>query len=313
MIALLIQLLQGLLIAAAAPFATGLVRFTRARLQGRRGASPLQPYRDLWRLVHKTPVVPDTATWLFRAAPYVVLALVWLAASLVPTFSADLALAPAADLIALVGLLGAARMLTVLAALDAGAASAGIGAGREMLIASLAEPTMLMVSVSLAMLAGTTRLAGIVDFMLGGHVGLQASVALALGALVLVAVAESGRVDDPATLLELTAVHEAMVLEHSGRHLAMMDLANMLRLCLFMALIVGIFVPWGIGLPGAGPLALLVGLGLFAVKLAVACAALATVESAIARLRVFRVSDLMGGALLLALLAAIFLAISGEM
>lgn len=306
------QIVQFALMLAAAPLLTGVVRLAKARLQARRGASPLQPYRDLWRLFQKEAVVADSASWLFRAAPYVIFVAVWLAAAIVPSFTTDMALTPAADLIALVALLGLSRFLTALAGMDVGTAFGGIGASREMMIASLAEPAMLIMTFSLSLIAGTTSPAGIGAFVLAGGVGLEVSMGLALAALVMVAIAECGRIpiDNPATHLELTMVHEAMVLEYSGRHLALIEAAGMLRLLLFSALIAAIFVPWGIAQPGGGVLAILAGLAAFALKMLAVGLALASFETAIAKMRVFRVADFLGGALLLALLGTIFLYVS---
>ena len=309
----LYQVAQMALVLTLAPLLTGLVRAAKARLAGRRGPPLLQPYANLAKLMRKEPVVAHEASWLFRAAPYIVFATVWVAAGLVPTFTTALALAPVADLIVLVAMLGVARFFTALAALDAGTPFGGIGASRETFIAALAEPAMLMVIFTLAILLRTTSLAGIVDGIVGGEgVGLRVSLALGLVSLVMVAIAETGRipVDNPATHLELTMVHEAMVLEYSGRHLALMEAAGMLRLFLFVALIACVFAPFGIAQPGDGPLALLAGLLGFAAKMGAAALLLAGFETSVAKMRVFRLGEFLGTALLLGLLAAIFLFVS---
>ena len=310
--AILWQLVQILLALATAPLITGYVRFAKARLNGRRGPSPLQPYRDLLRLTQKEAVVAHSASWIFRAAPYVVFASTWLAACLIPTFTTNIYLAPAADLIALVALLAVGRFWLALAGMDVGTAFGGIGASREMLIASLAEPAMLMVTFSLSLVSGTTQPAQIVAFVLGGNVGLEVSIGLAMAAMVMVAIAENGRIpiDNPSTHLELTMVHEAMVLEYSGRHLAMIEAAAMVKLTLYMALIACLFAPWGMALPGAGPMGVVIGMAAFLLKLFVLATALAVFETAIAKMRVFRYADFLGGALLLGLLATIFLYVS---
>ncbi|MGE5475026.1 MAG: respiratory chain complex I subunit 1 family protein, partial [Bacteroidales bacterium] len=213
------QMVQILLALATAPLVTGYVRLVKARLNGRRGASVLQPYRDLYRLTQKEAVVAHSASWIFHAAPYVVFASAWLAACLIPTFTTNIFLAPAADMIALVALLAVGRFWLALAGMDVGTAFGGIGASREMLIASLAEPAMLMVTFSLSLVSGTTQPAQIVAFVLSGNVGIEVSIGLAMAAMVMVAIAENGRIpiDNPSTHLELTMVHEAMVLEYSGR------------------------------------------------------------------------------------------------
>ena len=312
MTALLWGILHTWLVVGFAPLAVGLVRLTKARLQGRRGASPLQPYRDLWRLLQKESVVADSATWLFRVSPYLVFVTVWLAATILPTVTTEMVMTPAADLIALVALLGVARFFTALAGLDVGTPFGGLGASREMFIASLAEPAMLMVIFSLSLLAHTTSPAHLVAFVLSGHVGLEVSVGLALGALLMVAIAENGRipVDNPTTHLELTMVHEAMILEYSGRHLALMEAAAMVRLLLFLSMIICVFAPWGIATPGSGALWVLVGLGAWIAKVALLAVGLGLFETMIAKMRIFRIADFLGGALLLALLAIIFLYVS---
>ncbi|MGE5545879.1 MAG: respiratory chain complex I subunit 1 family protein [Solirubrobacterales bacterium] len=312
MTSILWQVVQTILVVLLAPLATGYVRFIKARLQGRRGAPPWQPYRDLLRLLQKEAIVAHSASWLFRAAPYVTFAAVWLAASVVPTFTTNMALAPAADMIALVALLGVARFWTALAGMDVGTAFGGLGASREMLIASLAEPAMLMVTFSLSLVAGTTQPSQIVAFVLAGNVGVEVSLGMALAAMLMVAIAENGRIpiDNPSTHLELTMVHEAMVLEYSGRHLAMMEAAAMVRLTLFMALIACLFAPWGMAQPGAGAVGVAIGFGAFLAKVFLLLTGLGLFETLIAKMRVFRYADFLGGALLLGLLATIFLYVS---
>ncbi len=303
-----LQIVQIVLVVAVAPLVTGWLRLVKARLQARRGPSPLQPYRDLYRLLQKEAVVAHSASWVFRAAPYVTFTAVWVAACIVPTFTTELYLGPAADLIALVALLGLARFWTALAGLDVGTAFGGIGSSREMMIASLAEPAMLMVTFSLSLLSGSTAPARIAVFVLSGGVGLSVSIGLALAALVMVAIAENGRIpiDNPATHLELTMVHEAMVLEYSGRHLAMVEMAGQVRLTLFISLISCLFMPWGVALPGAGRVGLAVGMAAFLIKTFTIVTALALFETSISKMRVFRYADFLGGALLLGLLATIF-------
>ncbi|MDR3519171.1 MAG: NADH-quinone oxidoreductase subunit H [Azospirillaceae bacterium] len=308
----LYQIIQMALLVALAPLLTGVVRLAKARLTARRGASVFQPYRDLLRLARKEAVVANNASWLFRVTPYMVFTAIWLAAGLVPTFTSALALAPTADLIALVALLGTARFFTALAAMDIGTGFGGLGASREMTIATLAEPAMLMVIFTIAILVHTTSLPQIVDFILVGGVGLRISLAMALVALSMVAIAETGRIpiDNPATHLELTMVHEAMVLEYSGRHLALIEAAGMVRLLLFVSLILCIFIPWGIASPGSGVSLVVLGLVSYPVKLVFSGLLLGAFETSIAKMRVFRYGEFLGGALLLALLAAIFLFVS---
>ena len=312
LLATLFQILQMLLVLALAPLLTGWVRLVKARLVGRRGPSVVQPYRDLLRLLRKEVVLARNASWLFRAVPYMMFTAIWLAAGLVPVFTTQLALAPTVDLIALIALLGSARFFLALAGMDTGTSFGGIGSSREMMIAALAEPAMLMIVFSVSILVRSTSLAEIADFMMSGGVGLRISLALALIALVMVAIAENARIpiDNPATHLELTMVHEAMVLEYSGRHLALVEAASMLKLLLYMALIACVFTPWGMATAGSGMAAALGGVVVLIVKLAVGGTLLALFETSIAKMRVFRVGEFLGGALLLSLLGAIFLYVS---
>jgi len=284
----------------------------RSPLQGQLGPPLLQPYYDLARLLGKQVVLADNASWLFRVTPYLVFAATWVAAALVPTFATGLVFSWSADLIAIVALIASARFFTALAGLDIGTSFGGIGSSREVMFASLAEPAMIMIIFTLALIAGSTQLSTIAQIMAHPELGLRVSLALALVALILVAIAENARVpvDNPATHLELTMVHEAMVLEYSGRHLALVDLASMLKLLLYVSLIACIFVPWGIAQPGDGPLAFLGGLALFPLKLAVAGVMLAVFETSIAKMRVFRVPEFLGVALMLSLLATLFLFVS---
>jgi len=308
----LVQLGQLLLVLALAPLLTGYVRKVKARLLRRQGPDLIQPYRDLHKLLRKEVVLADNASWVFRAAPYVIFATTWVAAALVPTFATGLAFSPAADLIAIVALLGSARFMLALAGLDVGTSFGGIGSSREMMIASLAEPALLMIAFTLSLLAGTTQLSSVATFMQGEGVGLRVSLAMALVALVMVAIAENARipVDNPSTHLELTMVHEAMILEYSGRHLAVIEAAASLKLLLYLSVIGCVFVPWGVAMAGQDFAAYAVNLPVYALKLAVGGFLLAVFETAVAKMRVFRVTDFLGAALMLALLAALLLFVS---
>ena len=308
----LVQLGQLLLVLLLAPLLTGYVRRAKARLLRRQGPDLVQPYRDLHKLLRKDVVLADNASWVFRVSPYVIFATTWVAAALVPTFATGLVFSPAADLIAIVALLGSARFMLALAGLDVGTSFGGIGSSREMMIASLAEPAMLLIAFTLSLLAASTQLSSIAAFMEGSGVGLRVSLAMALVALVMVAIAENARipVDNPATHLELTMVHEAMILEYSGRHLAVIEAAASLKLLLYLSVISCIFTPWGIAVAGRGVGAYAVGLLSYFVKLAVAGFLLAIFETAVAKMRVFRVSEFLGAALMLGLLAALLLFVS---
>ncbi len=308
----LTQFAQAALVLALAPLLSGVTRKIRARLLRRQGPSIVQPYRDLLKLIRKETVIAENASWLFRAAPYVVFATTWVAAALVPTFATGLRLSASADLIVIVALLGTARFLLALAGLDVGTSFGGIGASREMMFASLAEPAMLMAVFTLSLFAGSTELSSISAYMLGPNAGLSISIALALVALVIVSIGENARipVDNPATHLELTMVHEAMILEYSGRHLAVIEVAASLKLLLYLSLIACVFIPWGTTLAGDGAFAYAIGLGAYAAKLTMLAFLLVVFETAIAKMRVFRVPDFLGVALMLGLLGTIMLFVS---
>jgi formate hydrogenlyase subunit 4 len=300
---------QMFLVLLLAPLLTGLVRKLKARLQRRRGAPVWQPYLDLRRLLAKEVVLAENASWLFRVVPYLVFALTWVAAALVPTFGTGFLFSWCGDLIAIIALLGSARFLQALAGLDVGTSFGGIGSSREVMIASIAEPAMLMIVFTVALVAGSTQLSSIADFMLSFQQGVRVSLALALIALLVVAIAENARipVDNPATHLELTMVHEAMVLEYSGRHLAMIELAASLKLLLYVSVAACIFVPLGLAGNRATLVGDAIGLGSYVVKLAAAGALLATFETSIAKMRVFRVPNFLGAALMLGLLGTLLM------
>ena len=309
---ILVQGVQMLLVLLVAPLLTGLVRKIKARLLRRRGPSMFQPYRDLLRLLRKEVVLADNASWLFRVTPYVTFSAIWVAAALVPTFATGLLFNWTADLIAVVALLGSARFFLALAGMDVGTSFGGIGSSREVMIAALAEPALLLIFFCMALVAGSTQLSTVANFMASSYVGLRVSLGMAIIALIMVALAENARipVDNPATHLELTMVHEAMVLEYSGRHLAMIEFGAFLKLLLYISLIACVFFPWKIALFGTGPLAYTVGAGVYLLKLAVAGFLLALFETATAKMRVFRVPQFLGAALMLGLLGTLLLFVS---
>jgi formate hydrogenlyase subunit 4 len=311
---LAVQGAQMLLVLILAPLLTGFVRKIKARLNRRRGAPLIQPYLDLARLMRKEVVLAPSASWLFRVVPYLVFAATWVAASLIPTFRTGLMFSWSADLIAIIALLGSARFFLALAGLDVGTSFGGIGSSREVMIASLAEPAMIMIVFTLALIAGSTQLSTVAAFMASPQVGLRVSLGLALIALIMVAIAENGRipVDNPATHLELTMVHEAMVLEYSGRHLALIELSASVKLLLYVSLLACLFAPWGIVAAGAAPSALAVGVAAYVGKLAAGGFLLALFETSIAKMRVFRVPEFLGAALMLGLLATLLRFVSGS-
>jgi formate hydrogenlyase subunit 4 len=304
---LTVQCAQMLLVLLLAPLFTGFARKVKARLLRRQGPSPIQPYRDLARLMRKDVVLAENASWLFRVIPYLIFAATWVAASLVPTFRTGLLFSWSADLIAIIALLGSGRFFLALAGLDVGTSFGGIGSSREVMIASLAEPAMIMIVFTLALIAGSTQLSTMAEFMASPEVGLRVSLGLALIALIMVAIAENGRIpiDNPATHLELTMVHEAMVLEYSGRHLALIELSASLKLILYVSVIACLFAPWSLRPAGAELPALAVGISAYAGKLAVGGFLLALFETSIAKMGVFRVPEFLGAALMLGLLATL--------
>ncbi|PZW41095.1 formate hydrogenlyase subunit 4 [Humitalea rosea] len=310
--ALLTQILHLALLLVLAPLLVGVVRWLKARLLGRRGASPLQPWRDMRKLLLKRPIIAESASVVTLAAPYVAVAATVVAALLVPSFTRGMALAPVADLLVLAGCLALARGALALAGMDAGTPFGGLGAAREMAFAALAEPALLLVALCCAILAGSSNIDAIAAVFAEGALGIRVSLALALAALVAVALAENARipVDNPATHLELTMVHEAMILEASGRHLALWEYQAALALTLWLSLLAAIFVPFGMAPAASGPIGWLVGLAAYAAKIGALALLLAVFESAIAKMRVFRVPEFLGAALLLGLLGALFLFVS---
>ena len=310
--AMLTQILHAVLVVAAAPVLVGGVRWLKARLMGRRGPHPMQPWRDIRKLLLKRPVLAESASIVSRAAPYLALGATWCAAGLVPGFAFGMALAPVADMLVIAGLLTLARVALALNAHDAGTPFGALGATREMHFAVFAEPALLVCVMVFAVLVGSTNLNAIGFAFMDGPVGLRVSLLFAALALIAVALAENARipVDNPATHLELTMVHEAMLLEASGRHLAAWELQAALKLLVWLGLLAALFLPFGAAPPGSGPFAWGLGLLTWVGKIALLALGLAVFECSIAKLRVFRVPEFMGGAMLLALLAAALIFVS---
>ncbi|MEU5987359.1 NADH-quinone oxidoreductase subunit H [Spirillospora sp. NPDC047418] len=296
--------LQVVLVAAGAPLLVGLMRQIRARAEGRAGAGVLQPWRDLRKLLRKEPITPHGTGPLFRTAPLVLAGTTLVVAAVVPIVTTHSPLDGAADLFAVTALLALGTVALALAGLDTGTAFGGMGASREMVVLALVEPTILLSTFALSVRVGSTNLGAIVGSTLDDpqQVVFPASL-LALVALVVVVIAEAGRmpVDNPSTHLELTMIHEAMVLEYAGPDLALVEWASAMRLTVLLALLSNLFVPWGIA---GDSLALLpVGAAAIAAKVAVAGAALAAGEVFMAKLRMFRVPELLAGSFVLALFA----------
>ncbi len=302
-LAIVFQLTQLLLVVLAAPLLTGWVNQCKAWLQNRSGAGVLQPYRALNKLFHKDAVIADNASWLFRITPYIVFGCMWLAAAIIPIIAVDLPFSRAADVIALVGVFALARMFIALAAMDVGTSFGSMGARREMLVSFLAEPALLMVLFTASLISQSTQLTHIVETFAHHQFILYPSLAFANIAFVMVLLAENARipVDNPSTHLELTMIHEAMILEYSARHLALIEWASSLKLFAYIGIGIALFLPQGIieagnwaGLPVA--IALLFG------KLVLLGAGLALLEAMTAKVRIFRVPEFLGTAFLLAVL-----------
>lgn len=300
---LLLQLCQSLLVVALSPLLTGWISQCRAWLQNRSGAGLLQPYRNLHKLFHKDVVLAHNASPLFRSTPYILFGCMWLAATIIPILAVDLPFSPAADVIALVGVFALARVFISLAAMDIGTSFGSLGARREMLVSVLAEPALLMVFFTASLISHSTQLPRIVETLAHSQFMLYPSLAFASVAFVMVLLAENARipVDNPSTHLELTMIHEALVLEYSARHLALVEWASSLKLFAYIAIGIVLFLPQGITAAGDWPALPLAVLALLA-KLLVAGAGLAGLETVLAKLRIFRVPEFMGTAFLLAVL-----------
>jgi formate hydrogenlyase subunit 4 len=307
--AALVAMLQTLVAAVASPLVVGGLRTVKARLVGRQGPSPLQPYADLRKLLSKGVVVSSTTSWVFRLTPYVLAGSMLLAAVAAPILTSRPPLAFAGILL-LMYLFVLGTFFVALAGLDAGSAFGGMGSSRAVAVAALAEPTVVLAVFALALRAGTTNLGGIVE-RVGQEPWLAANPGhlLAFAAFFIVMIAETGRlpVDNPATHLELTMIHEAMVLEYSGHYLALVEWASAMKLFLFLTLLANLFVPCGVA-GVVAPMPLLAGGVMLLVKLVVLVMALAIVETGVAKLRLFRVPELLSGSFALALLsvAAVF-------
>lgn len=307
--AIILVLVQVVVLLAVSPFIVGLIRKVKARLQLRRGATVFQPYRDLAKLFRKQPVVSTTTSWIFTATPYLLFASTLAAGLLVPVFASKTPLSFAGNIIALVYLLALGTFFLILAGLDAGSAFGGMGSSREAIVVSLTEPAMILSIFAIALTAGSTNLSTIVHktALLEGVATDPSPHLMALAALFIVAIAETGRVpvDNPATHLELTMIHEAMILEYSGRYLALVEWASGLKLLVFLTLIANVFAPWGIATTGE-PAAFGIGLATYLAKVSGLAVLIAVLESMFAKLRLFRVTDLLGVAFILALLGLVF-------
>lgn len=303
-LSVLSQFLEIVVALAVAPLLTGWINQWRAWLQNKSAPSLLQPYFLLHKLFNKDSVVADHASPLFRGAPYIVFGCMILACAIVPTLATDLPLATAADAIALVGLFALARVFMSLAAMDIGTSFGTLGARREMLIGFLAEPALLMVLFTASLISQSTSLSTIVETLAHRELAIYPSLAFAGVAFTLVSLAENARVpvDNPATHLELTMIHEALILEYSGRHLALVEWAASLKLFAYSCIGLALFFPWGVA-EAQAPMALLLALPALLFKLAVGGVVLAFMETVSAKMRIFRVPEFLGTAFLLAVMA----------
>ena len=302
-----IEILQLLMVAFGSSLLVGVIRKLKARLQGRRGATIFQPYADLRKLLLKELVVSENTSWIFRFTPYLLATTMLLSALIVPALTTRAPLGSMGNIISLMYLFLLGTFFLALAGLDAGSAFGGMGSNRAVAIAALAEPTVLIAIFGIALRAGTTSLDGIITrFAAEPLLMLNAGHLLAFIAFFIVALAENGRlpVDNPATHLELTMIHEAMILEYSGRHLALVEWAAGMKLFLFLTLLSNLFFPWGVALANT-PISLFSAFLALTVKLLLFAVAIALLETAVAKLRLFRVPELLAGSFTIALLAVV--------
>lgn len=297
------EILQIVIILIAAPVFIGWIRMLKCWFQGRTSPGLFQPFRDIIKLFYKDVVLAENASWIFRFTPYLVFGVSVLAAGIIPILSVDLPLSATADVIAIVALFAIARFFIALAGMDIGTAFGGMGSSREMMIASLAEPAMLMAIFTVSLIGHSTSLSQMAEVIIHGQFILRPSMAFALLAFVLISIAETGRipVDNPATHLELTMIHEAMILEYSGRHLALIEWAGMMKLFLFTTIGFASFFPWGIALSGSLieiPAAFI----FLIVKLTITGIGIVLIETGLAKMRIFRVPEFLGSAFLFATL-----------
>ncbi len=298
-------ILQPVLVVALSPLLVGMMRQIRARLEGRIGPGVRQPWRDLRKLMRKQPANPRGTSEVYRFAPLLLLATTLVVSVAIPFVCTVSLLDPIGDLFAVIALLTLGTVALALAGLDTGTAFGGMGASRETTVIALVEPTLLVAIFALSVRVGSTNLGAIVTSTLQdparvlSPVSLLAAVALAVGII-----AETGRlpVDNPSTHLELTMIHEAMVLEYAGPDLAIVELASAMRLTVFLGLMANLFLPWGIATSG-DPVLLLLAVVALVAKVAVLAAALAVAEVFLAKLRLFRVPELLAGSFVLGLLA----------
>jgi formate hydrogenlyase subunit 4 len=298
-----IEALQCAVVLVIAPVFTGWVNMLKCWSQGRTSAGLLQPYRNISKLFAKDIVMAENASWIFRFTPYQVFCTAFLAGGVIPILSTELFLSPTADIIVIIAMFAAARFFTALAAMDVGTAFGGMGASREMTIASLAEPAMLMAIFTVSLAGKSTSLSRIVEVYHSGWSFLRPSLVFAFVAVIIVILAETGRipVDNPATHLELTMIHEAMILEYSGRHLALIEWGGMMRLFLFVTLAIACFMPWGITMTD-NIADVVMAFFVLIIKLGIIGIGIVSIETGLAKMRLFRLTEFLGAAFLMATL-----------
>ena len=302
---ILLPILQIVVIVGLSPLVKGFINKMEARIQCRRGPSLFQPYYNLVKLLQKDVVVSETASWIFRATPYVTFVSILLIALLVPVLSSQVPLNFIGDIILIIYLFALGRFFLALSSLDTGSAFGGMGGSREMAISSMAEPAMMLSIFTVSLTVGSTNLSNITGTLLN-YKSLNPSLLLAFAAFVIVIIAETGRipVDNPFTHLELTMIHEGMILEFSGRYLALIEWASSMKLLLLLTILVNTFFPWGITTGFSFP-GLIISFALYLVKIGFFALAIVILESSLAKVRLFRIPNLLGTSFILSVLAII--------
>jgi formate hydrogenlyase subunit 4 len=306
---IILSIFQAVLVLLASPFVVGLIRKVKARLQSRQGPRFLQPYYDLAKLFKKEIVASHYSSWIFTATPYILFSSTLTATLLVPIFLSQVPFNFAGDIITVVYLLAVGTFFLMLAGLDAGSPFGGMGSSREAIVAGLSEPAMILSIFAVGLTSGSTNLSTIVHKMALSH-GMMSDPPphlLALAALFIVTLAETGRVpvDNPETHLELTMIHEGMILEYSGRYLALVEWASALKLLLFLTLISNIFAPFGIATE-TNFAEIIIGIVVWLAKVSFLAVLISVIESMFAKIRLFRITELLGVAFILSLLSLVF-------
>ena len=310
---IVLPLLQLIVIVGLAPLVKGFINKIEARLQNRRGPSIFQPYYNLIKLLRKDAVVSETASWIFRATPYVTFISILIIALLVPVLSSAVPANFTGDVILIIYLFALGRFFLALSSLDTGSAFGGMGGMREMMVSTMAEPALMLSVFTVSLATGSTNLGNITSTMVDqSTILLNPSLFLAFAALAIVIIAEAGRipVDNPFTHLELTMIHEGMILEFSGRYLALIEWASSMKILILLTILVNTFLPWGIAGEMTFP-AMLISFALYVVKIGFFAFLIVILEMSFAKLRIFRVPNLLGTALILSILAIISLYVVG--